>query len=301
MQKKDYYGNMRRKLFIGLGGAGVRTLNRLKKEMTRRMKPGWERAVKILALDCSDEELCQAGYLAPEEKLLVSGGELVRMINEWEPNPEMILSLLTKQGQAMLRHDPFVFFGWCRISAKARLYAPNEQGEFWDNVIVQLLREKILEMAGLDVGLDVYVIGGLGGVFGSGTVTEMPGLIRRALRGIKLEFGVWLNGVFFTPEVCFGLLPEGEWDFIKARGYAALKELNYYQGISMREGFAEAFPSNDPEHPVTILGEQEGFYDFCFLLGAEWIYSGVRNRDQAEETFVQWMMMQMTMRDLDIW
>ena len=58
-----------RTILIGMGGSGVKALNRIKHVLRTRMEPGWNRYVAFLAIDTDDNELKHAGELDPIEKL----------------------------------------------------------------------------------------------------------------------------------------------------------------------------------------------------------------------------------------
>ena len=262
-------------IFIGLGGLGVKTLNRMRAELQTRFAPGWENHVKFLALDSGAWELRRSVHLEPWEKMNVDSQELVGRMRNGEPIPETLKKMLSGREQEWELRDDTLMFLNSRLGSKLRLYAPDTAERYWDVEIVEKLRQLYREMApslrtwGDFERIKIFVIASLAGNFGSGAVTELPALVRRAVEDPK-KLRICLEGIFYTPDLT-AVLAQGDCDreMMFARGYAALKELKYYQGIRDRSGFCELFPSNDPEHPKWELGEKDGFYDHIYLVGGQ--------------------------------
>ena len=130
-----------------------------------------------------------------------------------------------------------------------------------DMEIVQKLANLKAKLTGVS-SYEVFVIGSVSGGTCSGGFLEMPALIRRAFGDADLH----IYAMLYLPDTLTSLDPAGAAD-LKANGYAALKELNYYQGIAMRPGYNEKFGYNDPSAPELELAGGRPFFDIPYLIG----------------------------------
>lgn len=206
-------------LFIGLGGMGTDTLKLLKQEIHRRVRPDnsselntgsapkYEN-IRYLAIDHGSYELTTQG--AP-----------------WDISREtefFDLSVLTPDGA----HGT----GGIRRTGRAYLIEKAAQ-----------LRTKLLHAisevtAGFTGRLQVYIFSGLSGGTGGGIFIDVCYIVQEVL----FSMGKWdtlVRGYFFLPDVKLSEWPAanpGRTVWMKANGYAALKELDYMMGLEMTGG-----------------------------------------------------------------
>lgn len=256
-----------RTILIGLGGAGVKTVNRIKRSVQEKFQPGWERFVAFLGIDADWIELEDASRLDRSECILTTqagiderAADYGRYPPAWRPfaNPDQVR-----------RH------GWlgCAGSGRRRFvgklklhdWRPGDLGV--DEQIVRQLRylkgNTLVPFAlGASGCYEVYVIGSVSGGTGGGGFPEMPALIRKGLQADNLH----IHAMLYLPDTVTGLDPVNAGE-LEANGYASLKELNYYQGMSMREGYAEQFSCNDPAWPELKIRSDRDFFSMPYLVG----------------------------------
>lgn len=254
-----------RTLIIALGGMGVKTINRIKGEMNRRFGAAWQNQVAFLAIDSDRCELEQAEHLTRAEWVCLTdpGMEKTVMIGEQAFCPAW-RTVTDEQTARMLPPMNCDGAGQRRLMGKLKLYynAPGKLGH--DEEIVEKLKAIRAGLPPAMPGVEdsVYVIAGLAGGTGGGCFTEMPALIRRAMGASSYT----LRGMFYLPDTMTAWDVQNG-DAMQANGYAALKELNYYQGIEMRSGQKEVFPSNSSMFQETLLDADSGFYTVPYLIG----------------------------------
>ena len=255
-----------RTIFIGLGGSGVKTLNQIKKEVQGRLQPGWERYVAFLAIDADWSELERAPYLTAEEFVCITRPDIKNTVEKGMAHyPNAWLPFVNEA-----KASEFIAFVGCdsacqrRLIGKMKLHyqAPGQRGV--DEEIVARLEDVKTRLAPLNYGCDyeVYVIGGLCGGTGSGIVTELPALIHEAL---QIKNRTHIRSMFYLPDTLTALVTRDK-ERLMANGYAALKELNYYQGLYMRPEGKEVFPWNGIGGALE-LNQRDGFYTLPTLVG----------------------------------
>ncbi|MCI6488072.1 MAG: tubulin-like doman-containing protein [Clostridiales bacterium] len=265
-----------RTIIIGVGGTGVRTLDQIKGTIQNNFDPTWKQYIGFLGIDASWSELDNAHYLDRKAegicttlKDVTQRMQNVRtyplavrrfMLDSNPPGIPVNLGPLSSDGAAMTR-----------LIGKVKVHdqVPGEDGT--DEKIVQKLQNIITSLDQLPAAAaggapsfyDVYVIGSGSGGTGSGSMLEMPSLIRKALGGNSSH----IYGILYLPDTLTGLNPSAAGE-LKANGYATLKELNYFQGMYMREGYQEVWTYNNPASPELKFGYDPGFFDLPYLIGS---------------------------------
>ena len=286
-----------RTIIIGVGGTGVRTLDQIKGTIQKNLAPTWKQYIGFLGIDASWSELDNAHYLDRHTEGICTtlDGVTQRMQNERTypravrrfmidsnpPGTPVNLGPLSSDGAAMTR-----------LIGKVKVHdqVPGESGV--DEKIVQKLQEIIatslsplpaVAAGGAPSFYDVYVIGSGSGGTGSGSMLEMPALIRKALGGNPSH----IYGILYLPDTLTGLAPSSAGE-LKANGYATLKELNYFQGLYMREGYQEVWTYNNAAYEELIANSGTGFFDLPYLIGSPG--AGSANASAiARETIAQFM------------
>ena len=279
-----------RTILIGLGGAGVETIDRIKRSVQKKFQPGWERFVAFLGIDADWIELEDASCLDRSECILTTqaginerAADYGRYPLAWRPfasQDKVKRAFPSLPGAGSGRH---------RLIGKMKLHDKCPGRMSVDEEIaykISWLRgNTFAPLSPVGTGnYEVYVIGGIAGGTGGGGFLEMPALIRKGLQ----TNAVRIHAMLYLPDTMIGLDPANGGE-LEANGYASLKELNYYQGMSMREGYAEQFSCNDPAWPELKIHSDQDFFSMPYLVGT---VSGPRNNSLqvAMETVAEFIM-----------
>lgn len=258
-----------RTILIGLGGMGVETIDRIKRAVSSKLAPGWENCIAFLAIDADAVDLREARSLTDAEKLCITEPGVQESVNRGLAAYPMAWRSFVDADQARTMPG---FNGNSaarrRLMGKMKLHYKRIGSKGVDEKIVARLEEQknnvLAPIAPWGYGhYQVYVIGSICGGTCSGSFLQMPALIRRALND---DDRTKIHAMLYLPDTVTALHPEQE-DILKANGYAALKELDYYQGLYMREDTEEIFPYNDPAIPELRLSSRQGFFMMPYLIG----------------------------------
>ena len=261
-----------RTIIIGLGGTGVRTVNRVKSEIYKRFKPGWDESVAFLAIDSSYSELDAAQSLDISEKLCINLRGINERVSSTRRYPDAIRRFM-KDGDSPTsapRLGTSIDSDGCgqmRLVGKIKMHDKLDSKGI-DEVIVDKIASVV---STLDIPIngsgfyDVYVICSGSGGTGSGGFLEMPPLIRKAMGSTQTH----VQGVFYMPDAVIKKDPQSA-HRLKANGYATLKELNYYQGMEMRDGYEEIWTYGNQAEPEL---RETKFYDIPYLVGCPGVTS----------------------------
>ena len=275
-----------RTILIGMGGSGVKALNRIKHVLRTRMEPGWNRYVAFLAIDTDDNELKHAGELDPIEKLNTTKQGVNARFSDRnsfpaaaqqfmpdghpDPNGAVPVGNLYSDGANRMR-----------LVGKIKLHdkdAGSSMGNDEEIVhrLTQLTTSTYMEpMAVANGRYEVYVIGSGSGGTCSGGFIDMPALIRTALRVVAAG-RLYVHGMLFLPDTLVGLDPANA-QALQANGYATLKELNYYQGMVMRPGYPESFPYGGTPAQLEI----QKHFDISYLVGTTAATAGSKDASRS--------------------
>ena len=252
-----------RTILIGMGGTGIQTINQIKKYVLTQMAPGWRNYVAFLGIDASWTEFDSAIYLDHSECVIITKpGVEMRMANAFTYPAAVRRFMPERVDLGNLSSDGG---GRTRLVGKVKFHDMDlETGKAVDVEIVNKLAYGKNTLQPLTPGekYQVYVIGSVCGTTCGSCFPEMPALIRKAL-GNKVN----IHAMLYLPDT----FPYTDPSFrhrINAYGYATLKELNYYQGISMRTGYCEHWSYNGPDEPLLSLNSGQDFFTAPFLLGA---------------------------------
>ena len=257
-----------RTILIGLGGMGVETVDRIKGVVASRMAPGWENYIAFLAIDSDNNEFDNAPHLTGEELVCITKPSTVAAVSRGEgAYPEAWKSFVDAD-QARTLVGFYNGVGCRRLVGKMKLHYKNPGSRGVDEEIVEkLARLKNERLAPLGPGgwggYEVYVIGSVMGGTCSGAFLEMPALIHKALNA---DNQTRIYAMLYLPDVMIALNPNYSPE-LKANGYASLKELDYFQGLRMREGTEETFSYNDPACPELRLSSDGDFFTIPYLIG----------------------------------
>ena len=251
-----------RTILIGIGGAGVRTLDRLKGELTRRLDPSWKKYVAFLALDTSWSELEQVSYLDRGEQFCytLEGADL--RMSDPERYPDAVRPFMPLGARLSALDSDGA--GQKRLVGKVKIHDARPGAAADKSIVDQLrtIRDELDQLASYGSGrYMVYLIGSVCGGTGGGGLLELPALIRQGLPAYQTQ----ICAMLYLPDVMCRLDPMS-FPSLSANGYATLKELNYYMGMSMRPGYPERWSYNYVGKPELEL--QDRFIDAVFFHSA---------------------------------
>ena len=258
-----------RTILIGLGGTGMQTLDYVKGVISRRLDPSWKQYIAFIGIDSDSNEFGNMKHLrAPEDTFICTtlpGADKRLREKAWPSawhrfvDPNTVRSVPSLQSNGANR---------TRYVGKIKSHDKQSGGSGVDEQIVSALTAvmgnrlaPLASTAGATRNYEVYVIGSTCGGTCSGTFLEMPALIRRGLN----TNNVHINAILYLPDTLTNLDPENK-AVLEANGYASLKELDYFMGLNMRDGYAEGFAYNDASAPTLELKDNE-FYTLPYLVG----------------------------------
>lgn len=256
-------------ILIGLGGEGVRTVDRVKGLIMSKLKPSWRDYIAFLGIDADWIDLKHTKWLEPNEcKMITKSGVGTR---SKFPETRSIAQRKLLPSEHLLYGVDGPGTGGRRQTGKFKLYDqdPGEPGT--DESIVHCIERIIADrLAPLYHGTNdeytVYVVGSVCGGTGGGLLTEMPALIERALRGRAVN----IQAIVYLPDIYAALNP-GLRPEMMVRGYASLKELDYFMGQYMRPGYQDVWGYNDACNPEIKLPKEphwyHNFYNAVYLVG----------------------------------
>ncbi len=247
-------------LVIGLGGMGLKTTLRLKRELNDRLgkiDPGF---LSVLSLDTDKEDrekAIKSGLLTTTEIPLLDNsavGSILAAKNEFRPKPigsiipEGFTQALTGIGANQVR-----------LAGRLTVMDLNLFGDIYNSI-----RNAISHLKDFSTTtLDVHVVAGIGGGSGSGLVIDVPYIVRAVVRDLGIPGNkLRLFGHVYLPNSYSGISNK---EAAYRNGYAALKEIDYYMNLKTS---GETFDALYPE-PVGEFSSQDPIFTQCTLVGGK--------------------------------
>lgn len=243
-------------IVISLGGLGGKTLNQLKREIKHRVNP--QNSIRLLAIDSADQDLVALKHLGDTEKFPLYDPTIPAVFSSTAAVPPYIKSWLNPQ------HLPALTGAGCggtRQNGRCILSAPAVYSKLRAIIANTINAARTAAPGGR---INVVFIAGVSGGTGSGTFIDMAYLVQDIIQndiGIALRSQYTISGYIYTPDVQFNTPANN--DMLKANGYAALKELDYYYNLDKNHG-TYVWPFS--EGPVK--NKTGRIYDFCTLISA---------------------------------
>ncbi|MBR5272719.1 MAG: hypothetical protein IKU25_04915 [Clostridia bacterium] len=227
-------------LFIGLGGMGGKTINKIKeiylKEFERTDK------VDFLAIDTDAASLTDVRVSANG-----TGGGYLDAIDE------TVQIYTDTVADILIDNTPTEILGWLCDVPRITL-SPTGAGGVRQYARVMLcgntakydeirrkIKEKVEHLCGL-APISVVLISGVAGGTGSGTFVDIAYMIKDVLKNYFVDTGNKYEfcGVFYAPDVLKNVpqikADEAKWTPLQRNGYAAFKELDYYMSNGTEDG-----------------------------------------------------------------
>lgn len=256
-----------RTILIGLGGTGMKTLNHIKRVVQQRLQPQWTKYIAFLAIDSDRSEFDKAAYLEEYEFVLSTLDGIKSAVEGSKENYPSAWQPFVDEKRAKELHDyGGNGAGRKRLMGKMKIHYAISENRGVDQEIMSRISSmrssRLAEVSG-NAKYQVYVIGSLSGGTCSGGFLEIPAMVRKALNlGDRVE----INAMLYLPDTVMALDPANK-NELMANGYASLKELNYFQGMGMRDGHSETWPNNDPANRELKLESTDDFFDMPYLIG----------------------------------
>lgn len=219
-------------LFLGLGGLGIKTLGKIKKEICFRIRENefaeYDR-ISFLAIDTHGKELNRLRDIygfTDDERMLISPRTLLFM----KGKPEWISE------DAYLHNYEDLGVGMYRQIGRACLFVHIEK-------LYNRLETVLLRAASFHSEIDIHIITGLAGGTGSGSFLDICYLIRNIIRKNGIT-KCTVYGYCFMPDLqlsmCSQLFSQ-QGKCMLENSYAALKEIHYFMNQRIPHHFSEKY------------------------------------------------------------
>ena len=272
---------------IGLGGTGIDCLRNLKRQIYARVQPDDPNAdkpiyshIKFLAVDCDRYSIAADGKIHSLDETTeffdISTAAIGPLIADTEslatrPEFKWLKTANRKNGEPGLKilTADYNIFSTYGIRQIGRLLLIQKSATFLAKIEQMITEAK--EGLPQDSDVNIHIFTGMCGATGSGAFLDVCYLVQQALKNI----GEWGNaltlGYFFLPDVnlskpAIGANPAIS-EYIKANGFAAMKELDYCMnfennGGSWDQQYMGFSIQNVVEPPVKV----------CYLISAGTAY-----------------------------
>lgn len=238
---------------IGLGGTGVACLRNLKKQIYSRLQPDDPESpipqyshIRFLAVDSDKSSLGADGAFnsldEATEYFPISSGDINGLLSQTKtlantPECNWLKTENRERGQRGLSILSATA-GAGGVRQIGRLLMIEKSSEFVSRV------QRIVTDAtrGIQGGAEIiiHIFAGMGGGTGSGTFLDVCYLVQEALERLALKGKALTCGYFFLPDVNLSntSIEEGSAvsRYIKANGFAAMKELDYCMNFQNNHG-----------------------------------------------------------------
>lgn len=265
----------KRFIFIGVGGSGIRILDQIKHICSESLQLGWNN-IKFLGIDTDPFEN-YGTILGYAEQILIGSIDHPK-----DDPPPAWAQICTKEQIQALMWDMFRS-GGCQARLIGKLKAHDKAGSEYidvDKLIFYRLADIVASPDWFGQEVDVYVVGSSYGGTGGGMFLELPSIIRNVFHAGKAR----IYGILLLPDLIDGRANPDSRSRMESNGYATLKELDYFQGLTLREGFGEVFPFNDigRQNQLRMSGGTR-FFDLVYLLGKQHSFAPI-NRAKGFES-----------------
>ena len=251
-----------RVLIVGLGGMGLKTLTKLKRELVKRVGDINEKQVAFLSIDTSSndiEKAIAANELERHETCHLQGETYTRFGRLRANDERLPLAIrdIVDEREGFNATVDGTGAGQNRLSGRLTIMDPANRNNLSNHVI-----EKIRKFESfISKELNIYVVAGIGGGTGSGLCVDVPYLLRDVARIAGLpENKVKIFGHIYLPNA-YGMSANSAGN--NRNGYAALKEIDYYMNIGE---LGEEYRAITPTGPIV---SKKNIFNTCTLIGGK--------------------------------
>lgn len=238
---------------IGLGGTGVACLRNLKRQIYSRLQPDDPESpipqyshIRFLAVDSDKSSLGADGAFnsldEATEYFSISSGDINGLLSQTKtlagtPECKWLKNDNKEKGQRGLSILSATA-GAGGVRQIGRLLLMEKSSEFVSR-IQRIVTDAARGIQG-DAEIIIHIFAGIGGGTGSGTFLDVCYLVQEALERLALKGKALTCGYFFLPDVNLSntSIEEGSAvsRYIKANGFAAMKELDYCMNFHNNQG-----------------------------------------------------------------
>lgn len=247
-------------LVIGLGGMGLKTVQRLKSELVERLGQIDSSYLQFLSIDTDKldrQKALSAEILTMDEIPEMNNSSIAAALAAPpEQRPVTIENIIPSGFKQALTGE-----GANQVRLAGRLTVMDLN---LFNNIYNAISGSVSALQNFNSAtLDVHVVAGIGGGSGSGMVVDIPYIVRAVVDNLVGQGGALrLFGHIYLPNSYSGISnPRAAY----RNGYAALKEIDYYMNI---ESIGETFEAKYPQ-PVGDFSSQENIFTQCTLIGGK--------------------------------
>lgn len=281
-------------LFIGLGGKGCQVVADLKAEISRKIQCSqngmrWDH-VEYLAIDSDDNELrrlCREnfgeagsnGVLQNQEVFHLYDSMSAAVLNNPHMRPDSIKEWMNESLTIQLIGNGS---GGIRQAGRSLLF-----GERNISTLCEVISSKLARLSTVsEKETQVYIFAGIGGGTGSGTVIDIPYIIRECAHRLGNEIKIF--GYIFLPDtynVGQNMAPQ-----IVPNSYAALQEIDVFMelGKSSVRRFKARYSNQ------FCIDSTENIFDACALVDGKRETGRVPNPDRfSRKKVVNYVIAQM--------
>lgn len=239
-------------LIIGLGGSGCKTVDRIKGDLKRQYTWGTDR-VAFLAIDTDNGELSCLKNLEDREKYCIHDAPIIEdRHNLLRYRDSFTLEWIHPN---FYEHFDSNGAGQNRGICHAKMF-DGMAGEYADQKLIAKIRQVDAPFSNAMVTQVIIILGVACGT-GSGGIINIAHFVHEALR---TRIGYYVTGFFYMPDV---FKVPAYTNSKKANGYAALKELDYYQ--SARQRTETDLLKSHGTTPVAV-NQHNPLYDSVYLV-----------------------------------
>ncbi|MDR0958158.1 MAG: tubulin-like doman-containing protein, partial [Clostridiales bacterium] len=215
----------KRAIFIGIGGTGNYALRKLKRIVYQRYKNIGERFGFIGVDTDLRQEKPHKDYmlLDSDEQFPLEAEKFFFDPAKYHLLPDYIREWLNEDISFTVTGEGA---GGFRAAARALLFhSADEFLRKLQNVSNRIRR------GDLQANVDVFILAGVGGGTGSGTMLDIAYIVRKVLSDVKKR----IHGFIFMPDINLSeTLPQATRSYIAPNAFAALKEIDYWMNIRSR-------------------------------------------------------------------
>ena len=254
-----------RVLIIGLGGQGVKTVNKIKNEVTSKFQD-IEGKIAFAAIDTDASDLKNYTAISDSEKFVVPSGTGINdRFNKKNQRSEFTKSWINPDFNVDLTMDGA---NQIRQACRAKLFDESSVTYHTDAKVIDFIQKRA---TGILNGFDsitmkfrVHIVTGIAGGTGSGGLVEIAHFVHRCFNGYGDKLQVY--GYLYLPDVVEQYhIGKVSMPKVRANGYAALKELDYYYSVFQREGIDYMYLSTYGEAPYEVT-RHEKLYNMVYLV-----------------------------------
>lgn len=274
-----------RVLIIGLGGQGIKSVNRIKKSIMSKYK-NVSGKIAFAAIDTDASDMKNYTALSLDDKFIIPSADGIEgryndknsgrspFTKTWI-NPDFFVQNLKTDGANQIRQAMRAKL----FDASSVVYPTDEQMIDW---LGKKVNSVLTSFNSTTMRFRVHIITGIAGGTGSGGLVEIAHFVRRACENRP---SVELYGYMYLPDVVEEFRQGDARMGMYSNGYAALKELDYYYSVTQREDTDYLYVNGNK--PPLAVSKMHPLYDMVYLVSGT-NGTGVANKNKnAVDTVAQ--------------